>query len=1703
MSEVVHEGVPRGFALVAALSANLPTHVLLACALATLPSALWSQRLEFAIGPASDSASGLVIDDLGNVSMVGTFTGVVDFDPGTEVSELSSAGNSDVYVTTYDASGQFLRGFSFGGLDTDVGTSLARSGDGGFRVSGYFHSTADFDPGTSVLDLTSAGSADGFLASYDASGDLAWAFRVGGSEFDVIHQVAVTSNGASVVVGSFDGSADFDAAEGVFELSSGDSPSVFVAKYDSAGSFLWAFALPGAEAESLALDDADNVYVAGEFADTVDFDPGVDALSLTSDGDTDVFLAKYDPTGAVLWATRAGGGGPDSSLSVAADGSGNSCVAGFFRGTADFDPGPDVLQLESSGGASDTEIFVARYTPSGDPLWAFAVGGVDSDQLPLAVALDEVGSCFVTGYFRGAADFDPGRDGLPLTAAGLRDAFVAKYSQSGAALWAFPLFRCEGFAIAAAASRVYVAGSLLGPADFDPNAGELELGDGNLERSFLAGYLDTSSLGFAFSVGTNGLGRGLAVGPEGDLRVAGGFVANADFDPGAGVSELANVRGDVFLGRYSDAGELCWAFSVGGSQWDFCQDVVVDSVGSSYLTGIFFSPDADFDPGPSVFELTSVDTGSAFLSKYDFEGTFQWAISYGPADAQEIAIHSDSSSLYVTGSFRDTVDFDSRAGVTELTSGGETDMFLAKYDFAGDLLWAVAAAGSSFGIGNGVAVDSAGNAFVTGSFRSEVDFDPGPVTLQLESRGNSDMFLAKYDPNGGLLWANAVSGTGYEFGEGVAVDPAGNACVVGRFRGLAEFDPGPSSFELTSRGSGADDILLAKYAPSGELLWAINPGGPGSDRGFEISVDNAGNSYIAGSYEFLVDFDPGPESFELTSAANTDIFTAKYDGDGDFVRAYSAGGGGNDQARAVFADEGHNVYVAGSFVFSAEFYPGPGVRQLVSADGSNIFLAKYTNEPPVCILASPYTGSCGGTETNVLLGEVSASDPEGSPVVFSWTNINCPGASFDDSSAETPLLTIDSSEALPLECVVQVTVTDDGGASASYAATVRIDDLQAPVITLHGEAEMTIECGSELYVEEGALADDHCDGGISVAASGDAVDTTTPGTYQVIYEAEDSSGNVATPVVRLVRVEDTEPPTVTLSGPERIEIDCLVPFEDPGATATDNCDASVEISVSGDTVNPAVPGTYVLVYEATDGAGNPAEPTVRVVEVLDTAPPAITLIGADVVSLECGVQSYEEPGVDVTDSCDMEPEVQVSGDLVDTATRGTYVVTYGAVDLAGNAAVPVSRTVTVQDTSAPVILLNGPALLELACDSEEYVEQGVTVSDGCDAAVSVVIGGDRVDSRTAGTYEITYDATDTSGNRSQATRTVLVLDQEAPELECPVDVTLSANLGCDFVLETGRELSAAIGSVSATDNCTEPESLQLESDAPEVLAAGTTSVTWTATDAAGNTSACTQSVTVVDDAPPVVTCPARIVVEANAGCSYVGEFGAASAADTCSSDGSVTVRSNAPGSFPIGESTVTWTATDLFGNVASCEQIVEVVDTLPPTLFCPGVVVVECQESDGSLVEFSASATDNCGLDPKVACSSSSGTRFPLGRTEVTCSATDESGNLATCTFDVLVTCSDVVLPGDCNADGAVDISDALCLLGILFLGTGRELPCGDGGINDPANQRLMSWGKIPAIDISDAVALLNWSFLGGPPHVEGTVCKRIEGCPTVCALGK
>ena len=357
---------------------------------------------------------------------------------------------------------------------------------------------------------------------------------------------------------------------------------------------------------------------------------------------------------------------------------------------------------------------------------------------------------------------------------------------------------------------------------------------------------------------------------------------------------------------------------------------------------------------------------------------------------------------------------------------------------------------------------------------------------------------------------------------------------------------------------------------------------------------------------------------------------------------------------------------------------------------------------------------------------------------------------------------------IPDVYTISYTATDTSGNTATATRTITIvapsaEDKTAPEITINGSATQSVDLGTE-YVDEGAKAIDAVDGDISIEKNG-TVDTATAGKYTITYTATDAANNTATATREVTVIDpapkDTTSPVIKLNGETAITIAVDSTYSELGATASDNIDGdiSTNISMTG-SVDSSKSGTYMIRYSVTDEAGNRTSTTrtITVQNLSDTTAPSIMLNGGDT---EIIINNpYTELGVIATDDVDGNVSVSISGD-VDTNTTGTYIITYTAIDKAGNKSTT-ERNVIVKaappvDTEAPIISLNGESTVTLTIGTN-YIDAGVSIEDiETDISANLVTNGLPIDTSVAGTHTITYNVSDTVGNIAlEVIRTVVV-----------------------------------------------------------------------------------------------------------------------------------------------------------------------------------------------------------------------------------------------------------------------------------------------------------------------------------------------------------
>ena len=391
--------------------------------------------------------------------------------------------------------------------------------------------------------------------------------------------------------------------------------------------------------------------------------------------------------------------------------------------------------------------------------------------------------------------------------------------------------------------------------------------------------------------------------------------------------------------------------------------------------------------------------------------------------------------------------------------------------------------------------------------------------------------------------------------------------------------------------------------------------------------------------------------------------------------------------------------------------------------------------------------------------------------------------------------------------------------------TVIVADSVAPEVTLNGLATVYLECHGT-YEELGAVAEDACDGVLTAAPSG-SVDANHPGSYTVTYEARDSAGNIGK-ATRSVVVADHTPPTASLNGPAVVNLDCGGSWVDPGVSASDLCSGDdVRVWIEG-TVNVNVPGPNHLIYHVTDTAGN-EKLLERDVLVSGGGTPTIAIDGANPATVECHT-GYTDAGATAKDACGRPVAVNASNG-VDVNVPGSYQVTYTAGPATSY------RTVNVVDTIKPTLALNDPTPITLECHRDSYVERGATATDSCAGTFAATPSG-SVNVNAPGTYTITYNAKDPSGNAADAiTRTVNVVDTTAPAFSCPGNQTVIA--------VPGSCAAVATYSASASDLCGGSTPVVFSPVSGSTFPVGATTVTATSTDAYSNKTTCSFTVTVL------------------------------------------------------------------------------------------------------------------------------------------------------------------------------------------------------------------------------------------------------------------
>lgn len=434
-------------------------------------------------GSGFEHAYAIALDNSGNAYITGTFTGMIDFDPGPGTDNYTSAGGDDIFISKYDSLGNYIWTKQIGGAGNDgneligpiQGSSLTIDTFGNIYKTGYFEGTIDIDPGPSVNNLISFGGRDCFILKLDSLGNFDWVAHYGSAFSDQGSLIETDVNGNAIIKGEFSNTIDFDPGPGIFNLTTSGGSSHFHLKLDIAGNFIWAYKMrftgsPGPTSQSLNIGTSGNFYTSGYFNGTDDFDP-VGTYTISTGAASNGFIAKYDTTGNFVWAKAFLGSSEGKINSSVTDLEEKVYSTGYFEGTTDFDPSGGTTYL-TSGGMYDG--FISKIDSSGNLVWVKQIIGAHPANtiLPYFITTDTSGYLYITGTFFGPYDFDPGPGIHYLAPASTNDIFILKLDSNGNFVWAKSFTGtsteiCNSLKVNSTGD-IYLTGGFNDSIDFDP-----------------------------------------------------------------------------------------------------------------------------------------------------------------------------------------------------------------------------------------------------------------------------------------------------------------------------------------------------------------------------------------------------------------------------------------------------------------------------------------------------------------------------------------------------------------------------------------------------------------------------------------------------------------------------------------------------------------------------------------------------------------------------------------------------------------------------------------------------------------------------------------------------------------------------------------------------------------------------------------------------------------------------------------------------------------------------------------------------------------------------------------------------------------------------------------------------------------------------------------------------------------------------------
>ncbi len=366
----------------------------------------------------------------------------------------------------------WVKNFKISSINKD--NKLVVDSEKNIITSGTFSEPVNFDDNSSTSELIPNGKDDIYVAKLDKNGDYIWSLSIGGNGYEEVKSIKVDESGNIYIVGVFQETVDFDPSDNEEIITSEGGWDVFILKLTSSGDFLWVKQIGSykfIKANSMDLDNSNNIYITGYFFETVDFNPGNETYNLTASIDEDIYILKLNSDGEFVWAKSFEGTSIERGISCVIDNEQNICLTGLFEARLNLNTEGTIF-LQSKG---FTDVFVIKLDKDGNYIWAKSFEGAWSSQ-STDITVDKNDNIYTTGYFSNSVDFDPSNNIDTLVSIKENeDVFISKMDKNGNHIWAKMIGGTRGVRsnkiLVNSRGEVITVGYYERECDFDPNEG--------------------------------------------------------------------------------------------------------------------------------------------------------------------------------------------------------------------------------------------------------------------------------------------------------------------------------------------------------------------------------------------------------------------------------------------------------------------------------------------------------------------------------------------------------------------------------------------------------------------------------------------------------------------------------------------------------------------------------------------------------------------------------------------------------------------------------------------------------------------------------------------------------------------------------------------------------------------------------------------------------------------------------------------------------------------------------------------------------------------------------------------------------------------------------------------------------------------------------------------------------------------------------